>query len=132
MIPLPLFILLAENVKRLKNHGRSLLLKIEEELFHPLYCGDNGTPNDYNQVFYYTKSLGYGEKCLTLLQDADTLFTLYGDGYIGWEEYTFFKRCMSEQPIVNDGTRRLANREAEFANEILLISRYSNCDIVSN
>ena len=68
-------------------------------------------PNDYNQVFYYAKSESYAEKCLALLHDADTLFALCGDGYAAWEEYALLKRCMAEQTVVADGTRRLATRE---------------------
>lgn len=102
---------IANLVKRLSKESS---IEIPEELRH------YAAPNDYNQVFYYAKSSSYAEKCLTFLTDADTLFTLCGDGYIGWEEYTLFQRCMSEQTIVNDGTRRLATREDGTMNSSML------------
>ena len=93
---------IANLVKRISKEGG---ITIPEELAH------YATPNDYNQVFYYAKSSSYAEKCLTLLNDADTLSALCKDACNNWEEYTLFKRCIDEQTIVDDGTRRLATRE---------------------
>ena len=93
---------IANLVKRI---SRESGIKIPEELSH------YAVPNDYNQVFYYAKSSSYAEKCLTLLNDADTLSALCKDACDGWEEYILFKRCMDEQTIIDDGTRRLATRE---------------------
>ena len=93
---------IANLLKRLSKEGSA---EIPEELKH------YAVPNDYNQVFYYAKSASYAEKCLTLLNDADTLFNLCGDRYTDWEEYVLFKRCMSEQTVVDDGSRRLTTRE---------------------
>lgn len=102
---------IANLVKRLSKEG---IVEIPEELMHYV------APNDYNQVFYYAKSSSYAEKCLTLLNDADTLFTLCGDSCDSWEEYLLFKRCMAEQTIVKDETRRLATREDGTMNSSML------------
>ena len=93
---------IANLVKRLTKEGG---ITIPEELAH------YAVPNDYNQVFYYAKSSSYAEKCLTLLNDADTLSALCKDACNDWEEYALFKRCLNEQTIVDDGKRRLATRE---------------------
>ena len=102
---------IANLVKRLSKEG---VAEIPEELMH--YTAQN----DYNQVFYYAKSSSYAEKCLTLLNDADTLFTLCEDNCASWEEYLLFKRCMAEQTIVKDETRRLATREDGTMNSSIL------------
>lgn len=67
--------------------------------------------NDFNQVFYYAKSSDYTEKCRQLLEDADTLRAFCGDNYRDWKEYALFCRCISEQTVVDDGSRRLATHE---------------------
>lgn len=93
---------IANLVRRITKDGT---IDIPEELRH------YAVPNDYNKVFYYAKSSSYAEKCLTLLRDADTLFELCGDAYTDWDEYILFKRCMSEQTVIDNSTRRLATRE---------------------
>ena len=57
---------------------------------------------------------------MTLLNDADTLFELCQDNYVDWEEYVLFKRCMSEQSVVCDGSRRLSTREDGTMNSSIL------------
>ena len=93
---------IANLVKRILKDGD---LEIPEELKH------YAEPNDFNQVFYYAKSSDYAEKCLMLLNDADTLISLCSGRYTDWEEYTLFNRCMTEQTIAEDGSRRLATHE---------------------
>lgn len=75
---------------------------IPEELLH--YAAEN----DFNQVFYYAKSSGYAERCRQLLEDSDTLLAFCGDQYKEWKEYQLFRRCISEQTVTEDGSRRLA------------------------
>ena len=98
-------------VKRLSKEGS---IEIPEALMH------YAVSNDFNQVFYYAKSSTYAEKCLTLLKDADTLSELCKDTCADWEEYILFKRCMDEQTIVDDGTRRLATHEDGTMNSSML------------
>ena len=104
---------IANLVKRLSKEGN---LEIPEELKH------YAAPNDFNQVFYYAKSSSYAERCLTLLDDADTLSALYGEGYADWKEYILFKRCMAEQTVVDEGSRRLATCEDGTMNSSMLQS----------
>ena len=101
----------ANLVKRLVKESS---IDVPEELKH------YAEPNDYNKVFYYAKSSSYAEKCITLLRDADTLFTLCGDDCSEWEEHALLERCMAEQTIVDDGTRRLATREDGTMNSSML------------
>ena len=68
-------------------------------------------PDDYNKVIYHSKSDEAGEKLLTLLNDADTLFALCGDTYKDIDAYQLFKRCMSEQTVVDEESRRLKTKE---------------------
>lgn len=102
---------MANLVKRLTKEGG---IEIPEELKH--YTA----PNDFNQVFYYAKSSTYAGKCLMLLQDADTLSELCKDNCTAFEEYILFKRCMDEQTIVDEDTRRLATREDGTMNSSVL------------
>ena len=104
---------IANLVKRLLKEG---CVEIPEELGH------YAAPNDYNQVFYYAKSSSYAERCLMLLRDSDTLLALCGEACAGWEECALFKRCMSEQTVVEDGARRLATREDGIMNSSMLQS----------
>ena len=93
---------IANLVKRIAKDGG---IEIPENLKH------YAEANDFNQVFYYAKSSSYAEKCLSLLNDADALISLCGERYGEWEEYILFDRCMAEQTIVDDGSRRLATHE---------------------
>lgn len=102
---------IANLVKRLTKEGN---VEIPEELRH------YAAPNDFNQVFYYAKSSSYAEKCLTLLDDADALFSLCGEGYADWEEYILFDRCMAEQTVADGGSRRLATCEDGTMNSSML------------
>ena len=102
---------IASLVKRLSKEGSP---EIPEGLKH------YAEPNDFNQVFYYAKSSDYAGKCQALLQDADTLFALCGENHAGWEEYILFKRCLTEQTVVDGGSRRLATREDGTMNSSML------------
>lgn len=77
-------------------------------------------PNDYNQVFYYAKSSTYAEKSLVLMNDADKLLELCGDSYNDLPEFILFKRCMGEQTISEEGSRRLATKEDKTMNSSIL------------
>ena len=80
-------------------------VSLPDELLH--YTEDN----DFNKVIYHNRSEEGTQKILTLLKDADTLFTLCGSDYDEIEEYQLFARCLGEQTIVEDETRRLRTKE---------------------
>lgn len=93
---------MADLVIRLK---RESVEGIPESLLH--YADDN----DFNQVFYYARNSDYAEKCLQLLTDADVLLAFCDGRYHDWKEYQLFTRCISEQTVREEGSRRLATHE---------------------
>ena len=80
-------------------------VSLPEELMH--YTEEN----DFNKVIYHNRSEEVAQKLLTLLKDADTLFALCGSDYDETEEYQLFVRCLGEQTIVEENTRRLRTKE---------------------
>ena len=68
-------------------------------------------PNDYNRVFHHQRSTGMGEKIQKLLADSDALLEICNADHEGVTEYELFVRCLSEQTVVEQGTRRLRTKE---------------------
>lgn len=89
-------------------------VNIPDELNH--YTEDN----DFNKVIYHNRSEETDEKMLTLLKDADTLFDFCKDTYDDVTEYQLFTRCISEQTIVDDSSRRLRTKEDGGYNSTIL------------
>lgn len=71
------------------------------------YCN----PNDYNKTFYYSSESDTVNQLDTILKDADTLLTACGTDYDDVTEYQLLVRCLSEQTIVADSSRRLRTKE---------------------
>lgn len=70
-------------------------------------------PNDFNHTFYYNDSAGTEDITHTLLRDADTVIGRCGDDLKALDEYHLLERCLSEQTIVEDGTRRLREKKKD-------------------
>lgn len=78
---------------------------VPEEFIH--YCD----PNDFNKVIYHQRSTDIETRLQLLLDDADKLIEICKDGFDHVTEYELFIRCMSEQTIVENATRRLLTKE---------------------
>ena len=68
-------------------------------------------PNDFNRVIYHQRSTNADERMKQILSDADKLLALCGSDYSGSTEYDLFVRCLSEQTIVENETRRLRTKK---------------------
>jgi len=68
-------------------------------------------PNDFNRCFYYSDSSKTGDQIATLLTDADKLLDFCGQDFREATEYQLLVRCLSEQTVVEDKTRRLKIKE---------------------
>lgn len=68
-------------------------------------------PNDFNKVIYHQRSTDADGRMQQLLTDADNLLALCESGYNDSTEYDLFVRCLSEQTVVENGTRRLRTKE---------------------
>lgn len=91
---------------RLRESGQEKPLE-ETGLGH--YCD----PGDYNHTFYYSDSSGT-EACVTaILRDADALLKEIGTDYEDSGEFQLLVRCLSEQTVTGDGTRRLRTGKDE-------------------
>jgi len=101
----------ADLVLRLKKES---VEGIPESLLH--YAADN----DFNQVFYYAKNSDYAERSLQLLADADALSAFCGGRYNDWKEYQLFSRCISEQTVREEESRRFATHEDGTMNSSIL------------
>lgn len=79
-------------------------------------------PNDFNQVVYHQRSTTVQGRIQVLLEDSDLLLGLCQNGYEGITEYELFVRCISEQTIVEDGKRRLCNKEDKQLHSRVLLN----------
>lgn len=68
-------------------------------------------PNDFNRVIYHQRGTDADDRMEQLLTDADKLLVLCEAEYHDSTEYELFVRCLSEQTIVENGTRRLRTKE---------------------
>lgn len=68
-------------------------------------------PNDFNQVMYHQRSTDTDERLQTILKDADTIISLCSGKYDTLQAYELLVRCLSEQTIVEDGKRRLREKQ---------------------
>lgn len=68
-------------------------------------------PNDYNQVVYHQRSTSVDERIKLLLSDSEELLKLCQTGCEDVAEYELFIRCISEQTIIENNTRRLCTKE---------------------
>ena len=85
-----------------------------EDMEH--YCD----PNDFNQVIYHNRNTETNDRIKTLLEDADKLLEKCNGSFEDVTEYQLFVRCISEQTIVEDGTRRLATKEDNVMNSDIM------------
>ena len=79
--------------------------RIPEELRHYTEA------NDYNKIFYHYKSSESTDRTENLLKDTEQVLALCGDDYEDTTEYQLFIRFLSEQTVVENGTRRMATKE---------------------
>ena len=71
------------------------------------YCD----PNDYNKIFYYSCDSDAANHLDSILKDADILLASCGTAYDDVTEYQLLVRCLSEQTIVEEASRRLRTKE---------------------
>ena len=79
--------------------------KITENLEH------YADPNDYNKVFYHQRNDDMEQIIKTLLEDSDSLLEICGSDFDDVTEYELFVRCLSNQTVVENETRRLRTKE---------------------
>lgn len=68
-------------------------------------------PNDFNQVIYHQRSIDADSRIEQLLKDSEILLNLCEDGYEDVIEYKLFTRCISEQTVLDNETRRLCTKD---------------------
>ena len=68
-------------------------------------------PGDYNKTFYYNASDGTESQLSVILNDADKLLAICGTEYDDVTEYQLLVRCLSEQTVVEEASRRLRTKE---------------------
>ncbi len=96
-----LYTCVAKFVTYLHKLGRDDLLAGLEHYYNP---------KDYNQVFYYNNSEETIDRAKVILDDADRLLK-NGDEFDDITEYQLLVRCLSEQTVVEEGNRRLREKE---------------------
>ena len=82
-------------------------------------------PNDFNIVIYHSRSTEVDEKIRILLLDADKLLINCGNEFEDVTEYQLLVRCLSEQTLVENNTRRLRTKEDNGMNSSMM---QSPCD----
>lgn len=68
-------------------------------------------PDDYNRVIYHSRSSEIDNRMATLLADADLLQKCCSGQFEDVTEYQLLVRCLSEQTVLQEGTRRLKMKE---------------------
>ena len=68
-------------------------------------------PNDYNKTFYYSTGAETVDQLSAILKDADALLSACGAEYDDVTEYQLLVRCLSEQTVVEEASRRLRTKE---------------------
>lgn len=76
-------------------------------------------PDDFNRVIYHQRSTEADNRMDELLTDADRLLSVCEPGYQDSTEYDLFARCLSEQTIVENETRRLRTKEDGMRSDML-------------
>lgn len=84
-----------------KNHCDNLIKGMEH------YCD----PNDYNKIFYYSNDSDTVNQLDTILKDADSLLKSCGTDYDDITEYQLLVRCLSEQTVVEEASRRFVQKK---------------------
>lgn len=80
------------------------------------YCD----PNDYNKTFYYNTESETANQLSVILKDADKLLSACKAEYDDVTEYQLLVRCLSEQTVVEEASRRLRTKEdGGFHSEML-------------
>lgn len=67
--------------------------------------------SDYNKTFYHNDSTKTDEQIYTILRDANKLLALCGSEFEVTAEYQLLLRCLSEQTIIENDSRRLRHKE---------------------
>lgn len=67
-------------------------------------------PDDFNRVIYHSRSTETDDRMAVLLQDADILQKRCAGQFEDVTEYQLLVRCLSEQTIEENGTRRLRTK----------------------
>lgn len=97
-----LYTCVAKLVIYLHENGHDDLIKDLEHYYEP---------NDYNKSFYYNTEAETDAQLGVILKDADKLLTVCGADYDDVTEYQLFVRCLSEQTVTEEATRRLRTKE---------------------
>ena len=84
-----------------KNHRDDLLIGLEHYY----------DSSDYNKTFYYNDSTTTEKQIHTILCDADKLIKLCDSDFDETTEYQLLLRCLSEQTVIENDSRRLRNKE---------------------
>ena len=70
-------------------------------------------PNDRNLVVYHCRNVDVNERITVILKDADSLLFRCTEMYQDVEEYQLLLRCLGEQTMVENGSRRLRAKGVE-------------------
>jgi len=70
-------------------------------------------PNDQNFVVYHCRNVDVNERTNAILKDADRLLCRCAERYKDVEEYRVLLRCLEEQTIVENESRRLRAKGTE-------------------
>lgn len=68
-------------------------------------------PDDFNRVIYHSRSTETDDRMTVLLRDADTLQKRCAGQFEDITEYQLLVRCLSEQTVQENGTRRLRTKK---------------------
>ena len=77
---------------------------------------------DYNRLFYHHRDEDNDKKEQQLLNDCGELLRICGADFEDVTEYELFIRCVSEQTVIENGTRRFCTKEDKQLNSQTMIN----------
>lgn len=82
-----------------------------DENFLPNSLKHYADPNDFNQVMYHQRGSEADDRLDIILKDIDQILNLCTEEYKSLQSYELLVRCLSEQTILEDGSRRLRTKK---------------------
>lgn len=82
-----------------------------DENFLPDNLKHYADPNDFNQVMYHQRGSEADDRLDIILKDIDQILNLCTEEYQSLQSYELLVRCLSEQTILEAGTRRLRTKK---------------------
>ena len=80
-------------------------------------------PDNCNFIIYHSRNIGVDTRTAAIIKDADILLASCQEKYRHVKEHRLLLRCLDEQPIIDNGRRRLRIKGKESPKPTALQNR---------